>query len=84
MVLGTFEPEAADELAVEIGDEVSVLGLFDDGWAKVKVLRRNGRAKSVQGLEGLIPIDCLRPERKSGPLLVDANESLQYNRQASA
>ena len=61
MVMRTFEPEAVDELVVEIGDEVSVLSVFDDGWGRVKVLRRNGSTEGVRGLEGLIPIDCLKP-----------------------
>ena len=60
-VMRTFEPEAGDELVVEIGDEVSVLRVFNDGWGRVKVLKRNGSAEDVQGLEGLIPIDCLKP-----------------------
>lgn len=72
----TFAPMAADELAVEIGDEVSVSKVFDDGWASVKVLRRNGSLESVQGLEGLIPIDCLRPKGCEKPLLMDTD--LQY------
>jgi len=72
MVTRTFEPKAVDELAVEVGDEVSVLRLFDDGWGKVKVLRRKGSTKSARGLEGLIPIDCLRPKGSRDPLYVDA------------
>ncbi|KAF9646691.1 hypothetical protein BDM02DRAFT_3099400 [Thelephora ganbajun] len=72
-VTRTFEPEAEDQLVVEIGDEVSVLMVFDDGWGKVKVLRRNGSTKSVQGLEGLIPIDCLRPKGDENPLFVDVS-----------
>ena len=62
MVMRTFEREAVDELVVEVGDEVSVLSVFDDGWGRVKVLRRKGSAEGVQGLEGLIPIECLKPE----------------------
>lgn len=61
-VMRTFDREAADELMVEVGDEVSVLSVFDDGWGRVKVLRRKGSAEGVQGLEGLIPIECLKPE----------------------
>ena len=81
VVTRTFEPMAADELVVEIGDEVSMLKVFDDGWAIVKVLSRNGRPESVQGLEGLIPIDCLRPKGYEKPLLVDTD--LQYTRRIS-
>ena len=73
LVIRTFEPEAADELAVEIGDEVSVLRLFDDGWGKIKVLKRNGSAEAVQGLEGLIPIDCLRSKGKGNSMPVGLN-----------
>ena len=73
LVTRTFEPMAADELAVQVGDEVTVLNLFDDGWANVKVLRRNGSPERPQGLEGLIPIDCLRPRGYEQPLLVDAD-----------
>jgi hypothetical protein len=81
-VTRTFEPEAADELVIEIGDEVSVLIVFDDGWGKVKLLRRKGNAEGVQGMEGLIPIGCLRPEWNKSPVFVDAN--LQYLRQVNA
>ena len=78
VVRRNFEPTAEDELAVEIGDEVSVLRTFDDGWAKVKMLRRNESIKSVQGLEGLIPVDCLRPKGSKSPFLVDTNTKSQY------
>jgi hypothetical protein len=71
-VVKTFDREAVDELVVEIGDEVSVLSVFDDGWGRVKVLRRNGSTEGVWGLEGLIPIDCL----KSGGNKEDANFSI--------
>ena len=71
VVTRTFESRVVDDLAAEIGDEVSVLRVFDDGWARVKVLRRSGGP--VRGLEGLIPIDCLRPKENGGPLFVDAN-----------
>jgi len=81
VITRTFEPKAVDELAVEIGDEVFVLKVFDDGWANVKMLRRNGSPGSVQGLEGLIPIDCLRPKGYEKPLLADTN--LQYVRRIS-
>jgi len=60
VVTRIFEPEAEDELAVEIGDEVSVLRIFDDGWAMVEMLRRNGSDKGVEELQGLIPIACLK------------------------
>ena len=73
VVTRTFIPKAVDELVVEIGDEVSVLKVFDDGWANVRVLRRNGSPEGVQGLDGLIPIDCLRPKGYEKPLLVDAD-----------
>ena len=82
MVTAPFEPNAADELAVEVGDVVSVLSVFDDGWGKVKVLRRNGIAESVEGLEGLVPMDCLSPKGDEGPLFVDA--SSPYIRQVNA
>lgn len=68
-VMRIFEPVAMDELMIEIGDEVSVLRVFDDGWGRVKVLTRNGSTEGVHGLEGLIPIDCLKPGRSKG----DAN-----------
>jgi len=81
VVTRTFEPMADDELVVEIGDEVSMLKVFDDGWANVKVIRRNGRPESVQRSEGLIPIDCLRPKGYEKPLLADTD--LQYARRTS-
>lgn len=81
-VTRTFEPEAADELAIEIDDEVSVLKVFDDGWAMVKVLSRNGRPESVQGLEGHIPIDCLRPRGDQNPLFASPN--LRYTTQQAS
>ena len=70
VITRTFEPKGTDEIAVEIGDEVSVSRLFDDGWGKVKVLRRNGSTRGVQGLEGLVPIDCLRPKGSRDSLFV--------------
>jgi len=75
MVMRTFEPEAGDELAVEIGDEVSVLRVFNDGWGRVKVLKRNGSAEGVQELEGLIPIDCLKPAGNK------EDKNLEYTRE---
>ena len=60
VVTKTFEPVSADELGIEIGDEVSVLRLFDDGWGRVKVLKRDGSGQGVEGLEGLVPIGCFR------------------------
>ena len=73
VVVTAFEPMAVDELAVEIGDEVSVLTVFDDGWVKVKVLRRDGSAENVEGLGGLVPIECLRSKGNEGPVFADSN-----------
>ena len=73
MVTTAFQPKAADELAVEVGDVVTVLNVFDDGWGKVKVLRRNGITEGVEALEGLVPMDCLSPRGNEGPLFVDTS-----------
>ena len=82
MVTTAFESKAPDELGVHVGDVVSVLSVFDDGWGKVKVLRRNGIAKGVEGLEGLVPMGCLSPRENEDPLFVDANS--HYTRQVDA
>ena len=66
---------------LRFGGEMSVLSLFDDGWAKVKVLRRSGSTKSIEELEGFIPIDCSRPKGNKGPLFVGANAEPEYTRQ---
>ena len=82
MVTRTFEPKGTDELAVEVGDEVSVLRTFDDGWGKVKVLKRSGSTKSVQGLEGFIPVDCFRPKGNKDPLFTSADMKLEDTQRA--
>ncbi|KAF9447012.1 hypothetical protein P691DRAFT_609709, partial [Macrolepiota fuliginosa MF-IS2] len=46
-----FIPTLGDELAVNIGDKVRILQMFDDGWALVE---KNPPEN------GLIPIDCFR------------------------
>lgn len=73
MVTRKFEPKDTDELAIEVGDEVSVLRAFDGGWEKVKALKRSGSMKNVQGLEGFIPIECLRSKGSKNLLFVSAN-----------
>lgn len=52
-----------------------VLSVFGNGWGKMKVLRRNGVAESVKGLEGLVPMamGCLSPKENEGPPFVDAS-----------
>lgn len=80
MVTKNFEPRSMDELAVDIGDEVVVLRLFDDGWGKVKVLK-NGSTRSVPGSEGFIPVDCLKPKRSRDFLCVGVNAKVGYTRQ---
>lgn len=59
-----FVPSLDDELAVEVGDIVTLLRVFPDGWALVeKVGNDNGKGKA-RALEakipGLIPVDCFR------------------------
>ena len=83
-VTKSFEPKGVAGLAVEIGDVVSILRLCDDGWGKVKVLRKNGSAESVQGLEGYIPIDCLRRKGNKDPLWVEATAKVDYTQQLNA
>ncbi|TDL15756.1 hypothetical protein BD410DRAFT_732222 [Rickenella mellea] len=51
MVCRPFEPSMGDELPVKRGDEVHILNLFSDGWARIR---------KVDGRAGLIPVDCLR------------------------
>lgn len=56
-----FTPTLGDELSVSVGDSVTVLGIFDDGWAYVEKLRKDKESRvSDQSQSGLIPIDCLR------------------------
>ncbi|KAJ6622569.1 hypothetical protein B0H10DRAFT_1787829 [Mycena sp. CBHHK59/15] len=58
-----FEHTLADEISVSAGDQVHVLGIYDDGWAMIeRVGMGKGKAKAVDGQPsaGLIPIDCMR------------------------
>ncbi|KAG8829830.1 hypothetical protein FRC17_005947 [Serendipita sp. 399] len=50
-VKSTFTPSLPDELSVEIGDVVSVLEVFNDGWARCK--------KVDTGNVGFVPQSCL-------------------------
>jgi len=54
-----FAPTLGDELVVEVGDLVSVIQAFDDGWARVR--------KQSDGSKGLIPIDCFRQNGEELP-----------------
>ncbi|KAG6856427.1 hypothetical protein H0H87_004553 [Tephrocybe sp. NHM501043] len=56
-----------DELSVAVSDSVRVMKLFDDGWALVEKLPSiedivHKKYNSASGVQGLIPIDCLRAE----------------------
>ncbi|EIM80450.1 uncharacterized protein STEHIDRAFT_68168 [Stereum hirsutum FP-91666 SS1] len=54
-----FVPTLSDELAVEVGELVTVVQAYDDGWAKVR--------KDGQETVGLIPLDCFRAKGEDVP-----------------
>lgn len=65
MIRRPFVPTREDEVGVEPNEQVRILQLFDDGWAKVEKVKsfEASKGKEVEGTEvetGLIPIDCLR------------------------
>ncbi|KAJ3081863.1 Sorbin and SH3 domain-containing protein 2 [Rhizoclosmatium hyalinum] len=47
-----YEPQASDELALRVGDQIVTLQEYDDGWGY-------GRNLSSGGQEGVFPIDCI-------------------------
>ncbi|KAL0569121.1 hypothetical protein V5O48_012849 [Marasmius crinis-equi] len=59
-----FQPTRDDEVEVSAGDRVSIIELFDDGWAAVrKVEEHEGKGKAkASSAPGLIPIDCFREQ----------------------
>ncbi|KAJ7028445.1 hypothetical protein C8F04DRAFT_964059 [Mycena alexandri] len=55
-----FEQTLQDEITVNVGDQVKVLAVYDDGWAMIERISA-GRGKTV----GLVPIDCMRKGQES-------------------
>jgi hypothetical protein len=66
-----FVPTLDDELAVIPGDSVSVVKVFDDGWAYVEKI---GSA----GARGLIPIDCMRDAGEDLPAFLASKRISSY------
>ncbi|KAF9021098.1 hypothetical protein BDZ89DRAFT_911456, partial [Hymenopellis radicata] len=79
-----FSPTLHDELAVETGDRVTVLKVFDDGWALVEKApvedpSGKGKGKAVSTQPGLIPIDCLREAGQPLPDFLAAKRVSSYS-----
>jgi hypothetical protein len=58
-----FVPTLSDEILVEVGDNVKILQMFDDGWSLVEknpIFSANLSEKEKKPQVGLIPIDCFR------------------------
>ncbi len=84
-----FSPTLHDELAVDAGDRVTVLKVFDDGWAlveKAPIEDRSGKGKgkAVPTQPGLIPIDCLREAGQPLPAFLAAKRVSSYATSAGA
>ena len=59
LVLRPFQPTLADEMAVNTGDQVRIIQVFDDGWASAEKLAEGGKGRG-KFEQGLIPVDCFR------------------------
>ncbi|KAE9403241.1 hypothetical protein BT96DRAFT_878875 [Gymnopus androsaceus JB14] len=59
-----FVPSLDDELAVEVGDIVTLLRVFPDGWALARALEAK--------IPGLIPVDCFRQAGEDFPAFLAA------------
>ncbi|KAI0700356.1 hypothetical protein C8T65DRAFT_580381 [Cerioporus squamosus] len=70
-----FVPSMNDELAVSPGDEVRILKRFDDGWAVAE--------KVGAGVQGLIPIDCMRAVEEELPAFLAKKRISSYLARAS-
>ena len=70
-----FVPSMDDEMAVKPGDEVRVLKRFDDGWAVAE--------KVGAGMQGLIPIDCLRAIEEELPAFLAKKRISSYRARSS-
>ncbi|TFK30272.1 hypothetical protein FA15DRAFT_663662 [Coprinopsis marcescibilis] len=49
-VILTFVPTLADELSITLGEELSMIAEFDDGW---------GMCSNAQGEQGMVPMECV-------------------------
>jgi hypothetical protein len=56
-VISTFSPSLPDELDIEIGDMITVLVEYDDGWVQ-------GINESRGGAKGVMPRHCLNMSSK--------------------
>ena len=70
-----FVPSMDDELAVKPGDEVRILKRFDDGWAVAE--------KIGAGVQGLIPIDCMRDVEEELPAFLAKKRISSYRARSS-
>jgi hypothetical protein len=68
-----FQPTLSDELGVNIGDQIRIVHMFDDGWAQVEKATGTG-----VGTSGLIPIDCLREENEELPTFLSSKRVSSY------
>ncbi|KAH8828790.1 hypothetical protein DL96DRAFT_1595598 [Flagelloscypha sp. PMI_526] len=71
-ILRPFAPTLADELRVDVGNQVKIQQVFDDGWVAVESTA-NGHAEV-----GLIPVDCLRAKEQDLPAFLAAKRVSSY------
>ncbi|RPD77967.1 hypothetical protein L226DRAFT_337927 [Lentinus tigrinus ALCF2SS1-7] len=71
----SFVPSMDDEMAVNPGDEVRVLKRFDDGWAVAE--------KVGAGVQGLIPVDCMRAVEEELPAFLAKKRISSYRARSS-
>jgi hypothetical protein len=65
-----FAPTLPDELAVNVGETVRLIRVFDDGWTVVQRVNADGASSGNPADQGLIPLDCLRELGKDLPTFI--------------
>ncbi|KAJ2986219.1 hypothetical protein NUW54_g9859 [Trametes sanguinea] len=70
MIRRPFVPTMDDEMAVNPGENVRIIKRFDDGWAYAE--------NANTGMQGLIPIDCLRPIEEDLPAFLAKKRLSSY------
>ncbi|OSD07343.1 hypothetical protein PYCCODRAFT_1422105 [Trametes coccinea BRFM310] len=70
MIRRPFVPTMDDEMAVNPGENVRIIKRFDDGWAYAE--------NTSTGMQGLIPIDCLRPIEEDLPAFLAKKRLSSY------
>ncbi|KAI9058227.1 hypothetical protein FKP32DRAFT_1554813, partial [Trametes sanguinea] len=70
MIRRPFVPTMDDEMAVNPGENVRIIKRFDDGWAYAE--------NASTGMQGLIPIDCLRPIEEDLPAFLAKKRLSSY------